>query len=61
MQFLYVMWPTLVANKILKKRLGSKNFVADYHSYEEPLLAVAAIDHSSKTVLNDQKHIKKYK
>ena len=26
------MWPRLVANKILKKRLGSNNFVADFPS-----------------------------
>ncbi|XP_057420093.1 type IV inositol polyphosphate 5-phosphatase 9-like isoform X2 [Lotus japonicus] len=55
------MWPTLVANKILKKRLGSNNFIADYPRYEEPLLGIADIDHSSKTVLNDHKDTQKYK
>ncbi|KAL1328447.1 hypothetical protein HN51_038302 [Arachis hypogaea] len=35
------MWPILVVNKILKKRLGSTNFVADYHhTYEQPLLSI---------------------
>ncbi|XP_039068840.1 type IV inositol polyphosphate 5-phosphatase 9-like [Hibiscus syriacus] len=30
-----VMWPRLVANKILRKRLGSNNFVADFPRYKE--------------------------
>ncbi|KAL6190404.1 hypothetical protein ACLB2K_036802 [Fragaria x ananassa] len=30
-----IMWPRLVANKILKKRLGSNNFVADFPSNSE--------------------------
>jgi len=55
------MWPTLVANKILKKRLGSTNFIADYPSYDEPLLNFADIDHSSETVLNHPKDKHKYK
>ncbi|XP_061367087.1 type IV inositol polyphosphate 5-phosphatase 9 [Gastrolobium bilobum] len=54
------MWPTLVANKILKKRLGSSNFVADYPSYEEPLLGIADIEETSKTILNDHKDTPKY-
>lgn len=29
------MWPRLIANKILKKRLGSNNFVADFPSNSE--------------------------
>ncbi|KAE8705420.1 Type I inositol 1,4,5-trisphosphate 5-phosphatase CVP2 [Hibiscus syriacus] len=29
------MWPRLVANKILRKRLGSNNFVADFPRYKE--------------------------
>lgn len=53
------MWPTLVANKILKKRLGSTNFIADYPSSDEPLLNFADIDHSSETVPNEDKN--KYK
>lgn len=57
------MWPTLVANKILRKRLGSSNFVADYPSYEQPLLGIAGIDQiqSPKTILNDHKDKHKYK
>ncbi|XP_019464395.1 PREDICTED: type IV inositol polyphosphate 5-phosphatase 9-like isoform X2 [Lupinus angustifolius] len=53
------MWPTLVANKILKKRLGSSNFIADYPTYEEPLLGTIDIDQSSKTILHVQKNTQK--
>ncbi|KAK7273576.1 hypothetical protein RIF29_14632 [Crotalaria pallida] len=57
------MWPTLVASKILNKRLGSSNFVADYP--EVPLLAVTTIDDhpslSTKTLPNDHKGTQKYK
>ncbi|KAJ1399924.1 Inositol polyphosphate-related phosphatase [Sesbania bispinosa] len=55
------MWPTLVANKILKKRLGSSNFIADYPCYKEPLLGIADFDQSSKPFLNDHKEKQKYK
>ncbi|KAG5015200.1 hypothetical protein JHK85_021336 [Glycine max] len=55
------MWPTLVANKIFKKRLGSSNFIADYPSYKEPLLGIVDIDQNSKTILNDHKDSHKYK
>lgn len=63
MPFLYDMWPTLVANKILKKRLGSTNFIADYpSSYEQPLLDCADIDHHShETIPNHLKEKHKYK
>ncbi|CAI8617651.1 unnamed protein product [Vicia faba] len=61
MPFLYNMWPTLVANKILKKRLGSTNFVADNPSFDEPLLNYADIDHTSEIVLNHLKDKHKYK
>nr|XP_012570527.1 type IV inositol polyphosphate 5-phosphatase 9-like isoform X2 [Cicer arietinum] len=59
-----VMWPALVANKILNKRLGSSNFVADYPSYTDPLLAITNDDQlslSTKTILNDHTHTQKYK
>jgi hypothetical protein len=59
--FLYDMWPTLVANKILKKRLGSTNFIADYPSYDEPLLGFADINHSPETITNHHKDKHKYK
>lgn len=55
------MWPTLVANKILKKRLGSTNFVADNPSFDEPLLNYADIDHTSEIVNNHHKDKHKYK
>lgn len=58
------MWPALVANKILNKRLGSSNFVADYPSYTDPLLAITNDDQlslSTKTILNDHTHTQKYK
>lgn len=54
------MWPTLVANKIFKKRLGSTNFIADFPSYEQPLLGIVDI-HNSKTILNDHKDTQNYK
>ncbi|XP_028767069.1 type IV inositol polyphosphate 5-phosphatase 9-like [Neltuma alba] len=61
-----VMWPRLVASKILNKRLGSSNFVADYSTNLEPLLGFTTIDdHStlgSKTNnLDDLKETQKYK
>ncbi|XP_027362438.1 type IV inositol polyphosphate 5-phosphatase 9-like [Abrus precatorius] len=59
-----VMWPALVASKILNKRLGSSNFVADYPSNTEPLLGITSDDHSSlsvKTILNDHEDTQKCK
>ncbi|KAI4313646.1 hypothetical protein L6164_026605 [Bauhinia variegata] len=56
------MWPRLVANKILKKRLGSSNFVADYPT--EPLFdftSVAQSTLSSKSILQPPKDTKKYR
>ncbi|XVF02984.1 hypothetical protein REPUB_Repub04eG0221400 [Reevesia pubescens] len=45
---LQVMWPRLVANKILRKRLGSNNFVADFPSNKETvLLDIPSLDQSS--------------
>lgn len=44
------MWPRLVANKILKKRLGSNNFVADIPSNNnnsEALLEIPLFAQSS--------------
>lgn len=58
------MWPALVASKILNKRLGSSNFVADFPSYTKPLLGIATDDESSlstETILNDHKDTQKYK
>ncbi|KAK7308324.1 hypothetical protein VNO77_41926 [Canavalia gladiata] len=56
-----VMWPALVANKILNKRLGSNNFVADYPSNTEPLLSYDQPSLSTKTILNDHEDTQKYK
>lgn len=55
------MWPTLVANKIFKKRLGSTDFIADYPSCKEPLLGIVDFDQNSKTILKDHKDTQKCK
>ncbi|RDX83572.1 Type IV inositol polyphosphate 5-phosphatase 9, partial [Mucuna pruriens] len=55
------MWPALVANKILNKRLGSSNFIADFPSNTEPLLGHDHSSLSSKTILNDHEDTQKYK
>ncbi|XP_014627879.1 type IV inositol polyphosphate 5-phosphatase 9-like isoform X1 [Glycine soja] len=57
------MWPALVANKILNKRLGSSNFIADYPSNNTdiPLLGHDQSSLSSKSILNDHKDTDKYK
>ncbi|ESW30771.1 hypothetical protein PHAVU_002G181200 [Phaseolus vulgaris] len=55
------MWPTLVANKIFKKRLGSSNFIADYPTCKEPLLGIVDFDQNSKTILKDHKDTQKCK
>ncbi|OMO72529.1 Endonuclease/exonuclease/phosphatase [Corchorus olitorius] len=39
------MWPRLVASKLLKKRLGSNNFVADFPNNRENLLEIPSLDH----------------
>lgn len=58
-----VMWPALVANKILNRRLGSRNFVADYPSYTDPLLATNNDDQLSLSTksINDHSDTQKYK
>ncbi|XP_058728334.1 type IV inositol polyphosphate 5-phosphatase 9 [Vicia villosa] len=59
-----VMWPALVANKILHKRLGSRNFVADYQSYTDPLLGITSDDQLSintNSILSDHRDTEKYK
>ncbi|XP_010554268.1 PREDICTED: type IV inositol polyphosphate 5-phosphatase 9-like isoform X2 [Tarenaya hassleriana] len=38
------MWPRLVANKILRKRVGSNNFVADFPTNSEKLLEASILD-----------------
>ncbi|KAA8529880.1 hypothetical protein F0562_034516 [Nyssa sinensis] len=51
------MWPRLVASKILRKRLGSNNFVADFPSNTGTLLEPPSLDDEeslrSNTIFND--------
>ncbi|XP_042496005.1 type IV inositol polyphosphate 5-phosphatase 9-like [Macadamia integrifolia] len=59
-----VIWPRLVVNKILRKRLGSNNFVRDFLNNTESLLEIPSSNQEPpnfKTVFNDQKDIHKYK
>uniref|UniRef100_A0A5B7B3C9 Putative type I inositol 1,4,5-trisphosphate 5-phosphatase CVP2 n=1 Tax=Davidia involucrata TaxID=16924 RepID=A0A5B7B3C9_DAVIN len=57
-----VMWPRLVASKILRKRLGSNNFVADFPSNTETLLQLPIFDDlSSNTIFNDHEGRHNYK
>ncbi|KAK6252142.1 hypothetical protein QUC31_013862 [Theobroma cacao] len=58
-----VMWPRLVANKILRKRLGSNNFVADFPSRKETLLEIPSLDQPSlspKTIFSHHKDTHNY-
>ncbi|KAF8407559.1 hypothetical protein HHK36_006693 [Tetracentron sinense] len=59
-----VMWPTLVANKIFRKRLGSENFARDFPNTPDSLLEGPNLHQESlspKTLFNDQKDTHKYK
>ncbi|XP_009351595.2 type IV inositol polyphosphate 5-phosphatase 9 [Pyrus x bretschneideri] len=63
-----VMWPRLVANKILRKQLGSNNFVADFPSNEvseELILETPSVDQPSSnltsTVFNHHKDTNTHK
>jgi hypothetical protein len=51
-----VMWPRLVANKILRKSLGSNNFVADFPPNTDQKLIEASglADERSKSILHNQ-------
>lgn len=57
------MWPRLVANKFLRKRICSNNFVADFPSNSGALLQIPTLDEESlvSTPIFDQKEIPKYK
>ncbi|KAB2610004.1 type I inositol 1,4,5-trisphosphate 5-phosphatase CVP2 [Pyrus ussuriensis x Pyrus communis] len=62
------MWPRLVANKILRKQLGSNNFVADFPSNEvseELILETPSVDQPSSnltsTVFNHHKDTNTHK
>ncbi|KAG7640221.1 Endonuclease/exonuclease/phosphatase [Arabidopsis suecica] len=50
------MWPRLVANKILRKSLGSNNFVADFPPNTDQKLIEASglADERSKSILHNQ-------
>ncbi|KAL9457045.1 hypothetical protein AB3S75_006140 [Citrus x aurantiifolia] len=55
------MWPRLVANKFLRKRLGSNNFVADFPSNdEETLLRIPSLD-KQQSLSHDNKETQNYK
>ncbi|XP_022890822.1 type IV inositol polyphosphate 5-phosphatase 9 [Olea europaea var. sylvestris] len=60
-----VMWPRLVASKILNKRLGSNNFVADFPSdLESNFLEFPRFDSKSlscSSILNDRVRTENYK
>ncbi|XP_017224748.1 type IV inositol polyphosphate 5-phosphatase 9 isoform X2 [Daucus carota subsp. sativus] len=61
-----VMWPRLVASKILRKTLGSNNFVADFPSgFEDSSLELPSLDGASeynpKSISTDHKESKNYK
>ncbi|PSR90976.1 Type IV inositol polyphosphate 5-phosphatase [Actinidia chinensis var. chinensis] len=50
------MWPMLVASKILGKRIGSNNFVADFPNNTEALLELSCLEQQSprpKIIYND--------
>ncbi|KAB1205983.1 Type I inositol 1,4,5-trisphosphate 5-phosphatase CVP2 [Morella rubra] len=56
------MWPRLVASKILRKRLGSNNFVTDFSSNAEAFLEIPSSEQSSlspKTIFNHNNHVHK--
>ncbi|KAG6650662.1 hypothetical protein CIPAW_06G058700 [Carya illinoinensis] len=58
-----IMWPILIANKILKKRLGRNNFVTDFPSNStESFLEIPSSEQSSlspKSIFNHHKHVPK--
>ncbi|XP_010242089.1 PREDICTED: type IV inositol polyphosphate 5-phosphatase 9-like [Nelumbo nucifera] len=48
-----VMWPRLIANKILRRRLGGNNFVADFPDNTETLLEIPSSHHQSSSPKRD--------
>lgn len=67
MLLLKVMWPRLVASKILRKTLGSNNFVADFpsgledHSLEFSSFNFQSAVNNSKSIFTDHKETNNYK
>lgn len=58
------MWPRLIASKILRKRVGSNNFVADFPSDTETLLELPPLDKkyfSAGSLLPDHEETETYK
>ncbi|CAI9096883.1 OLC1v1033126C1 [Oldenlandia corymbosa var. corymbosa] len=61
------MWPRLIASKILKKRVGSNNFVADYPSDTETWIELPSLDqnfpsfNSDSCMVLDQEETQNYK
>ncbi|KAH9745966.1 Type IV inositol polyphosphate 5-phosphatase 9 [Citrus sinensis] len=54
------MWPRLVANKFLRKRLGSNSFVADFPSNdEETLIRIPSLD-KQQSLSHDNKETQNY-
>ncbi|XP_027098261.2 type IV inositol polyphosphate 5-phosphatase 9-like isoform X1 [Coffea arabica] len=59
-----VMWPRLIASKILSKRVGSNNFVADFPSDTETWLELPSLNKkylSSVNILPDHEETETYK
>ncbi|TXG56995.1 hypothetical protein EZV62_018308 [Acer yangbiense] len=62
-----VMWPRLVANKFLRKGLGSNNFVTDFPSTDESILEIPSLDeepslsHDTAIFDHDRKETQNYK
>ncbi|XP_050275646.1 type IV inositol polyphosphate 5-phosphatase 9 isoform X1 [Quercus robur] len=57
-----VMWPRLVANKFLRKTLGSNNFVTDFPGNIEGILEIPSSDQTSprpKTIFNHRNDVHK--
>ncbi|THG17015.1 hypothetical protein TEA_027232 [Camellia sinensis var. sinensis] len=60
-----VIWPRLVASKILRKTMGSNNFVADFTTNSESLLELPCLEQQSLSsngvTVNDQRETHNYK
>lgn len=58
------MWPRLIASKILRKRVESNNFVADFPSCSDAWLELPVLDKkyfSSGSILSDHQETQHYK
>ncbi|KAL7240101.1 hypothetical protein ACSBR2_005882 [Camellia fascicularis] len=63
--FFKVIWPRLVASKILRKTMGSNNFVADFPTNSESLLELPCLEQQSLSsngvTVNDHRETHNYK